>query len=348
MNNETMRKNVGFGAGGSRFRRATAVVSIVSMLGVPTLAAAGDDDRRGRGRGSDRWSEGRHGDDRSESRWRREWRDDDRDRRRTKIIVREERHRHFSPPPRDWRPDWQRFRGRHWDHHPTYGWRFERRPGLWSPYYRWWWLDGRSVLALAPETTIIRYPDGYYRLVGDGFGSPYYWTWVPHRVAVVAPPPPVYPEFAPDYAVVEEEPVVVQEPVVRRSGGGREAAGTILGGVAGGILGSTVGRGNGKIAGVLAGTLLGAIVGNNVGRSLDDADELHAAHVLEKNRTGQASTWVNPDSGAAVTVVPKRTYQAASGDYCREYQTEVEVGGQRQLAYGTACRQPDGQWKIVK
>jgi surface antigen len=124
--------------------------------------------------------------------------------------------------------------------------------------------------------------------------------------------------------------------------------GTVLGGAAGGIIGSHVGGGHGRTAGIIVGTLLGALVGQDIGRSLDDADELRAAHVLEKNKTGQASTWENPDKGTEVTVTPIKTYQAQSGEYCREYQTEITVGGKVQQAYGTACRQPDGQWKIVR
>jgi surface antigen len=46
-------------------------------------------------------------------------------------------------------------------------------------------------------------------------------------------------------------------------------------------------------------------------------------------------------------VTPTRTYQQSSGEYCREYQQTVTVGGKTQEAYGTACRQPDGTWKIV-
>jgi len=33
--------------------------------------------------------------------------------------------------------------------------------------------------------------------------------------------------------------------------------------------------------------------------------------------------------------------------YCREYQTNVVVGGVRQQTYGTACRQPNGAWQIA-
>jgi hypothetical protein len=38
---------------------------------------------------------------------------------------------------------------------------------------------------------------------------------------------------------------------------------------------------------------------------------------------------------------------AEAGDYCREYQKTIRVGGQYQSGYGTACMQPDGSWMIV-
>jgi surface antigen len=47
-------------------------------------------------------------------------------------------------------------------------------------------------------------------------------------------------------------------------------------------------------------------------------------------------------------VVSQRTYQNPAGEDCLEYQTEVTVGGQVRKAYGNACRQPDGQWKLAQ
>jgi surface antigen len=63
--------------------------------------------------------------------------------------------------------------------------------------------------------------------------------------------------------------------------------------------------------------------------------------------SGQSVAWQNPDSGNAGTVMPTRTYQTASGQYCREYQQTISVGGERHQSYGTACRQPDGTWRII-
>ncbi len=40
-------------------------------------------------------------------------------------------------------------------------------------------------------------------------------------------------------------------------------------------------------------------------------------------------------------------YQDQWGRTCREYQSDVVVGGVKRPAYGTACLQPDGTWKIV-
>lgn len=128
----------------------------------------------------------------------------------------------------------------------------------------------------------------------------------------------------------------------------KEGAGTLLGGVGGGVLGAQVGKGHGRTAAIIAGAILGAVAGREIGRSIDRTDELKAREALEKNKTGQTSTWVNPDSGHQVKVTPTKTYQVAEGEYCREYQSEVTVGGKKEQAYGTACRQPDGSWKIVK
>lgn len=42
------------------------------------------------------------------------------------------------------------------------------------------------------------------------------------------------------------------------------------------------------------------------------------------------------------------TYRNRDGRYCREFQTSVRVGGRSQPSYGTACRQPDGDWQVVE
>ena len=125
----------------------------------------------------------------------------------------------------------------------------------------------------------------------------------------------------------------------------------VLGGIFGGLLGSKVGGGSGRLAATAGGAVLGVLLGSEIGKSLDKADRAYATRTtstaLETNKVGQTSTWTNPDSGHSGTVTPTRTFQESSGEYCREYQQQITVGGRTETAYGTACRQPDGSWKIV-
>ncbi len=59
---------------------------------------------------------------------------------------------------------------------------------------------------------------------------------------------------------------------------------------------------------------------------------------------GQPITW--DDGNASGSVTTTRQGQDAAGNQCREFQQEVTIGGQAEQAYGTACLQPDGSWKI--
>jgi surface antigen len=134
--------------------------------------------------------------------------------------------------------------------------------------------------------------------------------------------------------------------------GPKEAGGTLLGAGTGALLGAQVGHGRGRLVAVAVGTLAGALLGQEVGRSLDRADQLmmerNAQYALENTRSNVATTWRNPDTGNYGAITPVETYRTSQGQYCREYTQTVVVGGQAQQAYGTACRQPDGSWMIVK
>lgn len=68
---------------------------------------------------------------------------------------------------------------------------------------------------------------------------------------------------------------------------------------------------------------------------------------VESSPTGQASAWADPDRDQAGTPVTTRTFENAVGQPCREFTQTITIAGQKQPAYGTACRQPDGSWKIV-
>jgi len=133
--------------------------------------------------------------------------------------------------------------------------------------------------------------------------------------------------------------------------GPKQTVGTVGGAVLGGFLGSRVGDGKGQLWATGAGAALGALIGSEFGKSLDRADRIHAARTtqaaLEHTKSGQTSTWSNPDSGNSGAVTPTETFQRADGTYCREFQQTIRVGGETKQGYGTACRQPDGSWKII-
>ncbi len=133
--------------------------------------------------------------------------------------------------------------------------------------------------------------------------------------------------------------------------GPKERGGTVIGAIAGGLLGSTMGKGPGRLIAVGVGAVLGGIIGSEVGKSLDRADRAYMQRTtqqsLETQPLGQSSTWRNPDNQHSGTVTPTRTYQRDNGQPCREFQQTVTIDGRTERAYGTACRQSDGSWKIT-
>lgn len=85
--------------------------------------------------------------------------------------------------------------------------------------------------------------------------------------------------------------------------------------------------------------------------AIGQGDEFYTASArqfaLEATKVGEVTSWHTPTSGNRGSVTPTRTYQTAAGQYCREFQQTVTVGGRTESAYGAACRQPDGTWQIL-
>ena len=123
--------------------------------------------------------------------------------------------------------------------------------------------------------------------------------------------------------------------------------GGMLGAAGGGLIGAAAGGGP---AAIIGGVLIGGLLGGAIGNALDQKDKEMAAQAaqraFENSRSGESSAWQNPDSGNAGSITPTRTYQAPGGQYCREYEQDVVIGGKTEKGYGTACRQPDGSWQI--
>jgi hypothetical protein len=60
---------------------------------------------------------------------------------------------------------------------------------------------------------------------------------------------------------------------------------------------------------------------------------------------GETIIWREGGASGAVTATREGT--TTSGRYCREFLQEVTIGGRKEQAYGTACRQPDGAWEVI-
>ena len=122
--------------------------------------------------------------------------------------------------------------------------------------------------------------------------------------------------------------------------------GEVLGGVIGGVLGAQIGEGRGRTTAIIVATLAGAMIGRHIGETMDEVDRQNTAIVLNDARTGEATSWVNPDTGSRYTVTPTRTFERSDGP-CREFRLDARVGDtENQEVYGTACLQADGSWLV--
>jgi len=160
-----------------------------------------------------------------------------------------------------------------------------------------------------------------------------------------APPPWSRAHPRPD--LVRADAVYVPPYGIDRGRCNRDLIGGAIGGAAGGYVGSRVGRGDGRVAATAAGAVIGVLVGGAIGRAMDRADHACVGQVLEHAPDGNRIIWSEDARGARYDVTPTETYRTPDGTYCREYRTSATIGGQPQRVFGTACRQPDGAWKLM-
>ncbi len=132
--------------------------------------------------------------------------------------------------------------------------------------------------------------------------------------------------------------------------GGKETAGTLIGAGLGAWACSAIGKGSGNVVAIAAGTLIGGAIGNSIGKSMDDVDRMRLREAEQRAYSapiGETIVWENPKSGNYGRVTPVREGRSTGGRYCREFQSEITVGGKREQAHGTACQEPDGSWRIT-
>jgi len=130
-----------------------------------------------------------------------------------------------------------------------------------------------------------------------------------------------------------------------------ETLGAVIGGVAGAVVGSKLGKGTGRGITTVLGATLGAMWGQDIAKGLSDTDKIFSQRTtndtLEYGKPGEQATWSNPDSGNSGAVTADETFTNDDGEGCRQFETTVNVEGDARTATGTACRNADGEWKIV-
>lgn len=84
---------------------------------------------------------------------------------------------------------------------------------------------------------------------------------------------------------------------------------------------------------------------------LDNANEeqrrRHEEALLRSLNARAGETIIWEQGGASGSVTTTRIGHTGSGRTCHEFQQDVTIGGKTEHAYGIACQQPDGSWKIV-
>jgi surface antigen len=132
------------------------------------------------------------------------------------------------------------------------------------------------------------------------------------------------------------------------SAGSGITTGTVPGANTGRIVASPVATGAGQAP---IGAVEGGVMGADIGRSLNDSDRAVALkaeyEALEYGRSGHSMQWRSNTDDVNGTIRVGGIYQVNSLD-CREYTHDIAIGGRTRVVKGTACRRPDGVWRVIR
>ena len=131
-----------------------------------------------------------------------------------------------------------------------------------------------------------------------------------------------------------------------------QSIGALSGAALGGFIGSKFGGDTaGTAAATAIGVILGGLAGRTLGSKLDEADQIEADQstqaALESAPTGQAQSWVNPDTGSSGGTTPGQAFYDHLGRPCRPFEQLITVDGRSETIRGTACRRNDGTWEVA-
>jgi surface antigen len=95
----------------------------------------------------------------------------------------------------------------------------------------------------------------------------------------------------------------------------------------------------------------GGLVGSDFGSALSATDRQVALNAeykaLEYGKPGEAIDWAGQDGTISGRVKAVQPYRVGSQD-CRQYGHEIALNGVTKASRGTACRNSDGSWNLLK
>ena len=126
--------------------------------------------------------------------------------------------------------------------------------------------------------------------------------------------------------------------------------GQIIGSVTGAYLGSKVGSGVGKSLSTVLGTTIGLVIGGKIGTILSESEKKDYGKVikdsLDENPDNVPSKWKSEENNVNAEVIPTKSYKI-NEETCRDFKKIVKKGNKTFEEESTACRDEQGNWKVI-
>ena len=90
-----------------------------------------------------------------------------------------------------------------------------------------------------------------------------------------------------------------------------------------------------------------SVIGNNIGHFIDQQDKSRILQSLKSGDASEPTAWKSDKSGIAFTVTPDSVVRSEQKT-CRDFTLKTSLGTFLREFPGTACRQDDGRWVVMK
>lgn len=128
--------------------------------------------------------------------------------------------------------------------------------------------------------------------------------------------------------------------------------GAIIGGVIGGVAGSKIGKGNGNTAATIIGAIAGSVIGARLGaemdnsdrRALEDAQRQSLGGAMNRDCDWDGSQYGSRTGARGRFTATREGYNARTGEYCREYESTINLRDRTETNRGIACQDRNGSW----